>query len=468
MLNCLSFIAGLYLLIVSPVLATAQQLPDSTIAQLKGGIAGFKDRYPTPSIVVAIVHGNEIVFSESLGYVDVENKVAATIDSRYPILSVTKTFTATMFMQLVQRNKITLTEDIKKYLPEYKGDINGSTKSGISFLQLATHTSGMPRNTPADVFFAKQIDRWMLNRTDYASLEPSSKKELLQSLQYIKKVYPEYQLLSYGDRQYSNLGYSMLGIALERAAKQDYSAYIVNNICKPLQMNSSGIGTESFGSTVLAKGYYFDDNLQQFLKTPVFHSNSALYAGGMYATARDLAKYISFQFDTSAAANNILSLKNRRMMQSLRIGWKPSYPIVLHEGGMLGYRCLVAFYPDLEIGWVILTNTTDFEFDKMNEYIGKLVSPVYKKPSPGMEKFVGTYRLQGGYDSLRIYVKDSQLYATYLEEELTVQPLQARGNNRFKAQTRGSYSIGYDFVADNTGRINALVLGQLTWVKDKD
>ncbi|MFD2919245.1 serine hydrolase domain-containing protein [Terrimonas rubra] len=468
MLNSFSLIFRLCLLIVVPVVSTAQQLPDSTIAQLKSGIAGFKDRYPTPSIVVAIVHGKEIVFSESLGYVDVENKVAATIDSRYPILSVTKTFTATMFMQLVQRNKILLEEDIRKYLPEYKGDKNRVTETGISFLQLATHTSGMPRNTPADVNFAKQVDRWLLNRTYYASLEPSSKKELLQSLQYIKKVHPEYQLLSYGDRQYSNLGYSMLGIALERAAKQDYSEYIVNNICKPLQMTSSGIGTESFGSTVVAKGYYFDEHLQQFVKTPVFHSNSALYAGGMYSTAKDLAKYISFQFDTSSAANKILSLKNRRMMQSLRIGWKPSYPIVLHEGGMLGYRCLVAFYPDLEIGWVILTNTTDFEFDKMNEYIGKLVSPIYKKPAPEMTKFVGTYRLQGGFDSLNIYVKDGRLYSTYLEKELPQQPLIANGNNRFKAQTHGSYSIGYNFLTNDMNGIKAVVMGQLTWVKDKD
>lgn len=467
MFNAFSLVASFCLLVMSPVISTAQQLPDSTIAQLKTGIAGFKDRYHTPSIVVAIVHGKEIVFSESLGYVDMENKVAATIDSRYPILSVTKTFTATMFMQLVQQNTITLEEDIKKYLPEYKEDINGSTKTGISFLQLATHTSGMPRNTPADVNFAKQVDRWLLNRTHYTSLEPSSKKELLHSLQYIKKVYPEYQLLSYGDRQYSNLGYSMLGIALERAAKQDYSEYIINNICKPLQMTSSGMGTESFGSTVVAKGYYFDDN--QFFKAPTFHSNSALYAGGMYSTAKDLAKYISFQFDTSAAANKILSLKNRRMMQSLRIGWKPSFPIVLHEGGMLGYRCLVAFYPDLEIGWVILTNTTDFEFDKMNAYIGKLVAPVYKKPAPELAKFVGTYRLQGGYDSLRIYLKDGGLYSTYLEKELPAQPLLANGNHRFKVQARGSYNIGYDFVTDdNTDGIKALVLGQLTWMKDEN
>ena len=46
--------------------------------------------------------------------------------------------------------------------------------------------------------------------------------------------------MRYGDRHYSNLGYSILGIALERAAKTDYATYIIKNICKPLKMNNTG------------------------------------------------------------------------------------------------------------------------------------------------------------------------------------------------------------------------------------
>ena len=445
------------LLTAIPFASSAQQLPDSTIAQLKAGVAGFKDRYHTPAMVVVIVHGKDIVFSESLGYIDLENKIPATIDARFPVLSVTKVFTATMLMQLVQQKKIMLEEDIKKYLPEYKGT--------TSFLQLATHTAGIPRNTPADVNFAKQVDRWMLAHKEYKSLEPASKTELLQSLKYVNIEYPEYQLLSYGDRQYSNLGYSMLGIACERAAKQDYSQYVVNNICRPLKMMSTGMGTESFGTTIVAKGYYFDDSLQIFLKTPVFHANSALYAGGLYSTASDLAKFISFQFDTSIATNKILSLKNRTMMQSFRIGWKPSYPYVLHEGAMLGYRSQLIFIPDLEIGWVLLTNTSDFEFGKINEYISKLLIPIYRKQTPELEKYVGTYRLQGGYDSLSIYVKDKNLYSTYLKDELPIKSLTPTGNNRFKGQARGNYYTSYDFITDGKGGIKALVFGQLMWMK---
>jgi len=289
---------------------------------------------------------------------------------------------------------------------------------------------------------------------------------LLQSLKFIKKEYPAYELLSYGDRHYSNLGYSLLGIALEKATKKDYKDYVLTNICKPLQMTNSGFDTENLQSNVLAKGYYYNDSLNDFIKTPVFKSNSAIYAGGMYSTATDLAKYISFQFDNSSQAEKILSKENRSMMYAFKIGWKPLYPLVLHEGAMLGYRSQVAFIPDLKIGWVILTNTTDFEFSKFNEYIGKLIIPVYEsKPLVDLIKYIGTYRLSGGYDSLRIYLKNENLYSSYLKDTLPESPLISLGNNKFKAQARGNYNVSYEFIEDETTAINVLNMGQLMWIK---
>ena len=96
-------------------------LNDSIVTELKKGVEGFQARFHSPGIVVAIVHHQNIIFSEALGYTDIENKIPATIHSKYPILSVTKTFTATMLMQLVEQKKIQLADDVKKYVPEYGG-----------------------------------------------------------------------------------------------------------------------------------------------------------------------------------------------------------------------------------------------------------------------------------------------------------------------------------------------------------
>ncbi len=156
------------------------------------------------------------------------------------------------------------------------------------------------------------------------------------------------------------------------------------------------------------------------MKTPVFKPNSALYAGGMYSTATDLAKFISFQFENNSVdANKILSDDNKAMMQAFNIGWKPSYPFVTHEGAMLGYRCEIAFNPEMKIGWVILTNTTDFDFSRLNDYISRLILPIYSKKSiSDLNKFTGTYQLSGGYGSLEIYLRNDSLYSTYLQNVL--------------------------------------------------
>jgi CubicO group peptidase (beta-lactamase class C family) len=125
--------------------------------------------------VVVIVHDNNIIFSEALGYADLENKIPATLHSRFSIQLVTKIFTATMLMQLVQRGQVLLNDDVKRYVPELGTATGAVYQSGTTLLQLATHTSGLPRNSPADINFAKQVDRWLLTGSNETSLEPVKK-----------------------------------------------------------------------------------------------------------------------------------------------------------------------------------------------------------------------------------------------------------------------------------------------------
>ncbi len=135
----------------------------------------------------------------------------------------------------MQRNIVTLDDDVKKYIPEFNGSSDSPDKSGTTLLQLATHTSGFPRNSQADINFTKQVDMWILAGTKDSTIEAATKEELLNSLKFIKNEYPRYQFMRYGDRHYSNLGYSMLGIALERAAKTDYATYVIKNICQAIK-----------------------------------------------------------------------------------------------------------------------------------------------------------------------------------------------------------------------------------------
>jgi hypothetical protein len=75
------------------------------------------------------------------------------------------------------------------------------------------------------------------------------------------------------------------------------------------------------------------------------------------------------------------------------------------------------------------------------------------------------YKLDGGYDSLKIVSREGVLYSTYLQDLLADSPLISTGNNRFRTDAKGPYNIGYEFLPGEKGEIKYLNLGQLMWVK---
>ncbi len=446
---------SLALVLLHLVSIAQQSLSDSTIAQLRRGVEGFQQRYHAPSMVVAIVHEDSVIYFDARGYTDLENKIPATIDSRYQIQSITKMFTATMFMQLCEQGVINALDDIEKTIPEFS--------TGTTYLELATHNAGLPRNSPADINFARQVDRWLITKENATPIQSSESEDFIKSFSSVTKQYPAYEFLPQHSRHYSNFGYGLLGLSLERAAGEDYEDYVVSNICAPLGMKDTGFGTVYTATNPVAKGYFYQNDSVGFIRTPDYYPHSMIPAAGMYSTARDLARFISAQFD---GADGVLSSKNRRMMQQLGIGWMRNYPFVLHEGSMLGARAEIIFNPELRIGWVILTNTTDFPFNRINDYIASLMVPLYtKKPVVDLEKYVGTYALDGGYGELEIYLKGGKLYSSYLTDLLPESELSLSADNSLTMKGKNGYQLRYEFVLDGKNKIKALALNQLLWIK---
>ena len=120
----------------------------------------------------------------------------------------------------------------------------------------------------------------------------------------------------------------------------------------------------------------------------------------------------------------------------------------------------------LELGWAVLTNVTDFDFNRINEYVSSLVLPqLAEKPISDLNQYVGTYSLVGGAESIKIYLKDGKLYSTYLEDVLPQQPLIFSGNNSLKSDGLNGHEINYNFLTDKNSKISVLNLSQLMWTK---
>jgi CubicO group peptidase (beta-lactamase class C family) len=452
-----------FFITVVPAASPAQHpLPDSVIKKLQQVVDNFSKTSNSPGLSVAVVHEHDVIFKQATGYTDLGNKVETKVDSKFPIMSITKTFTATMFMQLVERGVIGLTDDVKKYIPEYKVKSTYNGTGPTTLLQLATHTSGLPRNSPADTAFTFSFERWMITGGAVLLKAFATNKEVLHSLQFMKLDYPPYDFIHQNDRHYSNLGYTLLGIAVERASKSNYTDYITRNILSPLNMKESGFLTAQGISAQLAKGYRYDKSRMKFDEISFFDVNAAIYPGGMYSTATDMAKYIIAQFDN----DQLLKPDTRAMMRQLKISWKPAYPYVLHEGGFPGHRSILVFNPESKIGWVILTNNGDNDFGKINEQFASILSDAFKKSGkPGLQQFTGTYSLPGGYGTMNIDLKNDSLYSTYCQDLLPVTAMKADGPNRFKVEVKDGYTINYEFVADKAGNIKGLRLGQFFWEK---
>lgn len=457
---------NIVLLIIVAVQPTfgQQHITDSIRKQLEIGISGFKERYHAPSVVLAIVHHDSIIFSGADGFTDLDQKIPATIDSKYQIQSISKMFTATMLMQLWEKGIITLDEDVRKYVPEFTGLNREGNPETTSLLELATHTSGLPRNSPSEFELFSNAEKLLLAKQNVKSLNSSSKTSFLKALGTITKEYPAFEYLPSDQRHYSNLGYSLLGLALERAVKINYDSYIKSAICDPLALNHTGVGTISSPENTIAKGYRFLNDQNLFVQTPDYYANAMAPASGLYSTTRDLAKFISAQFNTK---NSLLSEKSIRMMQSLGIGWQRNYPYLRHEGSMLGFRCEIVIQPRLEVGWVILTNTSDFEFNRFDEYISSLVLPAFvESPITNPEQYTGTYSLVGGKASFRIYQKEGKLYTTYLTDIFADTALKFSGNTAMILEDQTGKSVRFEFMLDRKRKVSLLNLNQLMWKKD--
>jgi CubicO group peptidase (beta-lactamase class C family) len=245
------------------------------------------DSTKSGSLTGGIIQGSKLVWSKSYGYANMEERKPANVDTIYRIGSITKQFTAIAFEQLVQAGKVRLTDPVEMFVPEIglvKGRPVGSQP--ITLLQLATHTSGLDRE-PADIakFTTGSVSEWQ--------------KTLIGALADLKYAYEP------GTKyMYSNMGYAVLGLAVERISGQTYSSYVTEKVLKPLGMTTSEFDLEPALQPRLALGYEPVNGKADATESSKELKTGRGYKvpnGALFTTVNDLAKFVSFELGTSNA-----------------------------------------------------------------------------------------------------------------------------------------------------------------------
>ncbi|HSN49240.1 MAG TPA: serine hydrolase [Flavobacterium sp.] len=161
-----------------------------------------------------IVKDGKKIFSKGYGWADKDKKIQFTPSTLASIGSITKAFTATAIMKLVEQNKLSLDDQLKKYFPTIPAD-----KANITIHQLLTHSSGFHE-------FLKQ------DGGDY---------EKINTAEFLKRAFAEPLAFKPGEKAvYTNVGFSILGIIIEQVSGLDYEQFLKTNLFQPSGIKSIG------------------------------------------------------------------------------------------------------------------------------------------------------------------------------------------------------------------------------------
>jgi D-alanyl-D-alanine-carboxypeptidase/D-alanyl-D-alanine-endopeptidase len=392
------------------------------------------------TLVFGVVDGDK---SEVVAFGKLDDGKAPDGDTVYEIGSVTKTFTATLLAQAVLSGRVTLDTPLAQLLPDFKIPSRGSKE--ITLGELATQHSGLPR-LPSNL-----LPRDPAN--PYADYDSAKLRAFLAGYELQRDPGASYE--------YSNLGFGLLGYALEQLEHATSGAVIDQEIFKRLGMTMSGIVFTNAMRAHLAPGH---DAAGQATNNWDFDALAG--AGAIRSTANDMLRYLraNVGVDQSplAAAMKLAQRPRLDMAKTTRIGlaWMTTdRGIVWHNGQTGGYRCFLGFTADGRRGVVILANTAvdadDLGFATLDT--GAPLAPVRTAvvlPDALLDDYVGTYKLSDKF-LLKVFRVNDGLFAQATGQGPI--PIFPSAPNEFFAKVVGA---SISFTRDPNGVVNGLVLHQ--------
>ena len=278
----------------------------------------------------------------NFGSLTAENKNTPTEQNIYEIGSITKTFTATLLVQMVEEGVVKMDDPISTYLPKGICDLEG--EKVITLQDLSSHYSGLPRL--ASNFFPTVTD----HSNPYINY---NKDHLYEYLKTFKGVDRENRKVDY-----SNLGVELLGHILGIASGQSYEEMLQERIFKPLEMHNTTITFNENHLKQLVKGHNEMGLITSNWDFPHFGG-----AGAIRSTTEDMMKYIQAQFDNKTFAKTHTKRLTMGGQSEIGLGWiiTPSQntdeKVVWHNGGTGGYRSFTGFIKSQNLGVIVLNNT---------------------------------------------------------------------------------------------------------------
>lgn len=343
------------------------------------------ERGKKPGYIVTIVQNDSLVYNRATGYINVGKEIPFTADSRIAIASLSKQFTALGLHLLMQEGKISLDDDVHKYIPELP-----KYPRPMLIRHLLSHTSGVRDHIT--------ILGWENNQQshfyDFQGTVDALKK-------YCWTSFPSGE-----DFAYSNTGYVLLALIIERVSGQEFESFMKQRIFDPLHMDYTEFSFKRKGEEYgHSTAYNYNVKREQF-RIFKYRESNALGATGIYTTVNDLLEW-DRNFTTATVGGEKLlrfiqqsdTLNNGQSVNyhnGIKHYRKEGFEIVEHSGGWAHYNVEYIRVPALGLSIIIAANN---EFDypiEMGERLLKLLLPKKNQPLPYPPASAQNCALQNG------------------------------------------------------------------------
>jgi CubicO group peptidase (beta-lactamase class C family)/D-alanyl-D-alanine dipeptidase len=369
-----------------------------------------------PALSLALVDDQTLVWTKGFGHLDADRKHPASGNSLYRVGSVSKPFTALLLMMLVEMGVIDLDAPLQTYLPEFRP--TNKTGKEITLRQILSHRSGLVRESPVGNYFDDSLP---------------TIADTVKSLNRTELVYAPEKMTSY-----SNAALTAAGYVAEVTQKEPFSKLIQRRVLDPIGMTDSSFDPSPELRRRLPRALMWTYHGRDF-PAPTWDLGMTP-AGSLYATPRDMAKFMSFLFAGGKTAGGQQLLKR----ESLEKMWTVQYPEkkekagfghgffvsefdgkrrVGHGGAVYGFATELALLPDDKLG-VIVCSAKDVS-NSVTRHIADvalrhLLAVRAGKPLPKIEEttpvpaeraraLAGRY--QSGKDALELYERGGRLWA---------------------------------------------------------
>jgi CubicO group peptidase (beta-lactamase class C family) len=318
----------------------------SPASALAGDADALMSRYAgkVPGASLLVLKDGKPVLRKAYGYADLEAGIAATPATNYRLASISKQFTATAILLLAEDGKLKLTDSVRHWLPSLPAN-----DQGITIHHLLSHSSGL---------------------IDYEDLIPPGTTRQLDDGDVLRMLSAEtrtYFAPGTGYR-YSNSGYVLLGLIVERASGQRLPDFLRKRIFQPLHMDHTML-REPDGPQPTHRAYGYSEQDGRWVRTDQDLTSATRGDGGIYSSIDDLAKWDAALYDARllkdasrrlafAAQNKVTGEAD---VDSYGYGWRIHGDVLWHSGESIGFRNVIVRWPKQRVTVILLSNRNDPE-----------------------------------------------------------------------------------------------------------